>query len=140
MNVRSNAQSCDSVQNFCDAHCKHSKTSDKIWFFSNFDFTREQEYEQNYLHTFVDFCAKARATATSSQAQNFFHKLPSKRRALTGIDQKMSESVTSDSRRTIPSAINFSFPHVCGRISRRNFVFMRAKIPSALTATHQSSR
>jgi hypothetical protein len=69
----------------------------------------------------VKFCIDSARAFDICTGKNNFQNLPRKQRARTGIEQKMSESVPSDSHRARPPAAKFSDPSRCSKQFRVEF-------------------
>jgi hypothetical protein len=63
----------------------------------------------------VKFCFDCARAFDICTGKNNFQNLPRKQRARTGIEQKMSESVPSDSRRARPPAGKLPDPSRCSK-------------------------
>jgi hypothetical protein len=92
--------------------------------------------DEKFARVRVKFCIVIARASDICTGKNNFQNLRCKRCARTGIEQKMSESVTTDSRRARPLQINFSEIVRADLISRRNFLFIRAHARQIIAALH----
>jgi hypothetical protein len=92
--------------------------------------------DEKFARVRVKFCIDITRCGDICTGKNNFQNLPRKWCARTGIEQKMSESVTTDSRRARPLQINFSEIVRADLISRRIFLFTRAQARRAIAALH----
>jgi hypothetical protein len=115
---------------------KDCEKTDEIRTFCNVAIPFLSPCDEIFARACVKFCIDIARTADICTGKNNFQNLPRKWCARTGIEQKMSESPPSDSRRTqLPAEIFYAITRA-DLISHRNFSFTRAQARRAIAALH----
>jgi hypothetical protein len=116
---RKDCEKTDEIRTFCNVAIPLLSPCDKI-----------------FARVCVKFCIDIARSADICTGKNNFQNLPRKWCARTGIEQKMSESPPSDSRRTqLPAEIFYAITRA-DLILHRNFSFTRAQARRAIAALH----